>query len=338
MGITHVCTSVVRNLTGESEQLMWQWDDVRYFLALARARSLSGAARELRVDHATVGRRLAALEDQLGAKLFDRTPEGFAITAAGQTILSECEAMESSAAEVNRMVAGHDSRLSGLVKVATTEVLARLVVVPAVVPLMRRHPELQVEMMTGLHIVDVARREADIALRLNRPDDPALVCRKLGEFAFSVYAAPNYLARRDARGSSSRPEEHSIVSYLGAPSWFREALGASRVTLGASRVALYSNSPFVQLKAVADGVGIGFLACAEADSDPALTRLNPEQPPMRRPVWLVTHQDLRRIAKIRLVLNAIAETFARIKPQLRNGLRAPEGDARYRKRRVQLAR
>jgi DNA-binding transcriptional LysR family regulator len=314
---------------------MWQWDDVRYFLALSRARSLSGAARALEVDHATVGRRLAAMEDQLGAKLFDRTPEGFAITAAGQAILSDCEAMESSAAEINRRVAGHDARLSGLVRVATTEVLARLVVVPAVTALMPRHPELQVEMMTGLHIVDVPRREADIALRLNRPDDPSLVCRKLGEFAFTVYAAPSYLARRGGSGSSSRSEEHSIVSYLGAPSWFREALGASRITLGASRVALFTNSPFVQMKAVADGIGIGFLACVQADSDPALTRLNPEQAPVRRPVWLITHQDLRRIAKIRLVSNAIAETFARIAPILRNGLRVDERGLKTRPRKSQ---
>jgi DNA-binding transcriptional LysR family regulator len=85
-------------------------------------------------------------------------------------------------------------------------------------------------------------------------------------------------------------------------------------------VALFSNSPFVQMKAVADGVGIGFLACAQADSDPALTRLNPDQPPVRRPVWLITHQDLRRIAKIRLVSNAIVETFARNAPMLRNGI------------------
>ncbi len=310
---------------------MWQWDDVRYFLALSRARSLSGAARALQVDHATVGRRLATIEDQLGAKLFDRTPQGFAITAAGRAILSECEAMESSAAEVNRLVAGHDARLSGLVRVATTEVLARLVVVPAAAALMRRYLALQVEMMTGLHIVDVARREADIALRLNRPDDPSVVCRKLGEFAFTLYASPDYVARHRARDSSSGLEDHSIVSYLGAPSWFREALGASCVALGRSRVALFSNSPFVQLKAVADGIGIGFLACAQADLDPALTRLNPDQPPVRRPVWLVTHQDLRRIAKIRLVSNAIAETFARIAPILRNGTRAAEHGTRPRR-------
>ncbi len=317
---------------------MWQWDDVRYFLALSRTRSLSGAARALQVDHATVGRRLAAMEDRLGAKLFDRTPEGFAITAAGQAILSECETMESSAAEVNRLVAGHDARLSGLVRVATTEVLARLVVVPAVAALMRRHPELQVEMMTGLHIVDVPRREADIALRLNRPDDPSLVCRKLGEFAFSVYASPDYLARHAASDASSGVEEHSIVSYLGAPSWFREALGASRVTLGASHEALFSNSPFVQMKAVADGIGIGFLACAQADLEPALRRLNRDQPPVRRPVWLITHQDLRRIAKIRLVSNAIAETFARIAPVLRNGIRAGERGVKSRPGRVSAVR
>jgi DNA-binding transcriptional LysR family regulator len=304
---------------------MWQWDDVRYFLALSRSRSLSGAARALQVDHATVGRRLAAMEDQLGAKLFDRTPEGFAITAAGQAILSECEAMESSAAEVNRLAAGHDARLSGLVRVATTEVLARLVVVPAIAALMRQHSELQVDVMSGTRPLDVARRQADIALRFNHPDDPSLVCRKLGEFALTVYASQHYLA---ARRQSSWLQEHLSVSYLGAPSWFREELGTSRVVL-------FSNSPFVQMKAVADGVGIGLLACAQADADPALIRLNPNEPPVRRPIWLITHQDLRRIAKIRLVSNAIAETFTRIAPILRNGLRPDERELKTRPRRAQ---
>jgi len=110
---------------------MWQWDDVRFFLALARERSLSGAARALNVDHATVGRRLAAFEAELGAKLFDRSPDGFALTAVGRTIMGNCEAMEQAAGSVERMAAGHDARLSGLVRVATTEALAYLVVVPA---------------------------------------------------------------------------------------------------------------------------------------------------------------------------------------------------------------
>src|SRR5260370_10570632 len=118
---------------------MWQWDDGRFFLAISRSRSLSGAARALRVDHATVGRRLTTFEDQLGSKLFDRAPEGFAITAAGQAILSQCEAMESAASSVDRLVAGHDERLTGLVRVATTEALAHMVIVPALAIVGQNH-------------------------------------------------------------------------------------------------------------------------------------------------------------------------------------------------------
>src|SRR5262249_6033148 len=116
----------------------------------------------------------------------------------------------------------------------------------------------------------------------------------------------------------SRLEEQLSVSYLGAPPWFREALGASRVVL-------FSNSPFVQMKAVVDGIGIGLLPCAQADSDPLLIRFNPEEPALKRPVWLITHPDLRRVAKIRLVSNAIAETFARQAPLLRSGSLAQRG-------------
>ena len=272
----HICCAESHS---RGDDAVWQWDDVRFFLALARNRSLSGAARALQVDHATVGRRLAAFEDQMGTKLFDRTPEGFAITTSGQAILSQCEAMESSAAAVHHLAAGHDARLSGRVRIATTEMLAHLVVVPAIAGLTRRHPELQAEVMADTRVLDIARRQTDIAVRFSRPSDPNLVCRRLGDFALALYASPQYLAAHSgARGS---PQGRRSVGYLGAPSWFREALRESPV-------ALYSNSPFVQMKAVAEGIGIGLLACAVADSQSGLVRVAPDTPPQRRAIWLIT--------------------------------------------------
>jgi DNA-binding transcriptional LysR family regulator len=221
---------------------MWQWDDVRFFLAVSRHGSLSGAARVLRVNHATVGRRIAVFEEQLGSKLFDRTPEGFALTVAGQAILDQCEGMEKAAASVDRLVAGHDARLSGLVRVATTEGLARALIVPALATLAREHAQLQIEVMASPARLDITRRQADIAVRLGRPADPDVICRRLGDCGFALYSTRSYLT---VHGTSHRADGLTgqvAVSYLGAPTWFSAALGGARV-------ALFSNSPFVQLEA-----------------------------------------------------------------------------------------
>lgn len=288
---------------------MWQWDDVRFFLAVSRNGSLSGAARALRVDHATVGRRIAAFEEQLGSRLFDRTPEGFAITAAGQAILAQCEAMENAAASVDRLVAGHDARLSGLVRVATTEGLAHTLIVPALASLVREHAQLQVEVMANPARLDITRRQADIAVRLGRPTDPDVICRKLGDCGFALYGARPYLAAAPDRAKGLSGQ--TAVSYLGAPTWFSAALGGARV-------ALLSNSPFVQLEAVSQGIGIGLFPCFLGDSDPELERLSQAEPPELQAVWMIIHRDLRRVAKIRLVASAIADAFHRKRQVLRS--------------------
>lgn len=291
---------------------MWQWDDVRFFLAVSRNRSLSAAARALRVDHATVGRRIGALEEQLGSKLFDRTPDGFTLTAAGQAILSQCEGMESAAASVDRLVAGHDARLSGLVRIATTEGLADAIIIPALATLTVAHPQLQVEVMADLRALNIARRQADIAVRFSRPTDADLICRKLCDCEFAPYASRAYLAARGVPKRSTGLAAHTSVSYLGAPSWFSEALAGARV-------ALFSNSPFVQMSAVVAGIGIGMMPCFFGDGHAELQRLSFADPPMLRPVWMIVHRDLRRVARIRLIANAIAERFEANRRLLRHG-------------------
>ena len=137
-----------------------------FFLAASREGSLSGAARVLNVDHVTVGRRIAALEERLGAKLLTRTPEGLDCQpSAGQAILRQCEAMETSAFDIERLVAGHDSQYGGRIRLTTTEVLATHVIVPELAALCERYPQLQVEILTGVRLLDIARREAEIAVR-----------------------------------------------------------------------------------------------------------------------------------------------------------------------------
>jgi DNA-binding transcriptional LysR family regulator len=296
----------------------WQWDDIRFFLAVARASSLSGASRVLGVGHVTVGRRVAQLERRLSVKLLNRTPEGFSITPAGQAILGQCAAMESAALDLERIAAGRDSLAAGTVRVTTTEALAHRVVAPATATVRKSHPALQVDLMVGVRTLDIARREADVAVRFARPTAPELVCRKLGEVGYSLYASHRYLARCGSPKRGAGLAGYDLVTFTGAPAATSPFFMGE--TLEGARVALRCDNPLIQLQAAAQDVGIAELACFLGDECADLVRIWPDEPPALRTAWLVVHQDLRRSARIRVVTSAIVEAFRRQSGTLRRGV------------------
>ena len=226
---------------------MDQWDDIRFFLAIARERSLSGAARALRVDHATVGRRLNAFERRLTPNSSVGRPKD-AITSAGQAILNQAEGMEAAAIAVERLATGHDTRSSGLVRLTTLEMLAHQVILPALATLLDKNPQLQVDLLVGLRMLDIARRQADIAVRTPRPTDSNLVCRKLGEIGVTAYASSRYLAARGRPKRGTGLRGHSLIKFpftppeLGVPFHGESLEGAV--------VAMHTMSGLVQIKAV----------------------------------------------------------------------------------------
>jgi DNA-binding transcriptional LysR family regulator len=295
----------------------WQWDDVRFFLAVARAGSLSGAARALGVGHVTVGRRIALLEQRLGVTLLNRTPDGFATTPAGQAILRECVAMESAALDLERIAAGRDSRVTGSARVTTTEALAWQIVAPAIAALRESHPELWVELITGVRSLDIARREADIAVRLARPSAPDLVCRKLGEVGFSLYASRRYLERAGVPERGRGLAGFNVIAFTGAPAATSPFfMGES---LEGARVALRCDNPLIQVRAAASHVGIVEAACFLGDASPDLIRVWPNEAPARRAAWLIVHQDMQRAGRIKAVTGAITDAFRRQRSILEQG-------------------
>lgn len=299
----------------------WGWDDIRFFLATAREGTLSGAARVLAVDHVTVGRRIAALEDSLGAKLLNRTPEGFTLTAAGQSIMRQCEAMEGAATSLDRIVAGHDTREGGTVVVTSTDALSYAIIVPALATLRENHPELQIDLVPGVRALDVLRREVDLAVRFSssRPSTSGLVCKKLGEVGFALYASPKYLAARGTPRRGKGLRGHDVISYLGWP----KGMGAQFTgeSLEGTRRAVRTNDRFAQVRATAVGMGISELACFLGDEFPEVERVWPDQPPTLRSLWLVMHEDLRRTARVRIVAAALSKAFDENSKFLRNGHR-----------------
>ena len=285
----------------------WQWDDVRFFIAVARAGSLSGAARALSVGHVTVGRRITLLEKRLGVTLLNRTPDGFATTSAGEAILRQCMAMESAALNLERIVAGRDSLVSGSVRVTTTEALAYQLVAPAIAALRQAYPQLQVDLTVGVRSLDIARRDADLAVRFARPSASELVCRKLGEVGFSLYASRRYLARAGTPKRGQGLAGYDLITFTGQPAATSPFLMAE--ALEGARIALRCDNPFVQLKAAADEVGVAELACFLGDASPDLVRIWPHEIPVHRSAWLIVHQDMRRSARIRAVSAAIGDAF-----------------------------
>jgi DNA-binding transcriptional LysR family regulator len=295
----------------------WQWDDVRFFLAVAREGNFSAAARLLGVGHVTVARRIALLEKHLGVKLVTRTPDGFALTPAGQAILRQSAVMEGAALDLERVAAGRDSLAAGIVRLTATEALTRRIVIPAVAALREHHPDLQVDLLTSVRSLDIARREADMAIRLARPSNPDLVCRRLGEVGYSLYASRRYLARRGAPIRGRGLAGHDLISFTGAPTATSPFfLGES---LEGARISVRCDNPLIQLEAAAKDAGIAELACFLGDDSPDVTRVWPTQQPILRPVWLIVHQDLRRSARIRVVSAAILEAFRRETRTLREG-------------------
>jgi DNA-binding transcriptional LysR family regulator len=283
-----------------------EWTDYRYFLAVARDGSLSAAARRMRVNQTTVGRRLAALEAAVGVRLFDRTPDGYALTAAGEGVRADLERVEAGLLAVERRLAGGDARIDGVVRIATPETFAIMFIVPNLQALRSRHPRLSLDLVSGIDTRDLGRREADLAVRVGAPPrQPNLVARRLGVVRFALYAAPSYLARRGRPRPQGGLRGHEIVAYGGEMSrvpiarWINQQGRRAEVAFRANTIAAVH-------AAVAGGLGLGVLPSVLAGRD--LVRVA-SVAAGSSPVWMVIHQDLVRNARIRAVAQFLADVM-----------------------------
>ncbi len=284
------------------------WDNARIFLAIGRAGTLRGAAALLHIDQATCGRRLAALETSLGARLFLRTPSGYLPTPAGELALKAAEAMEKAADKLQRDMQGVDNRLSGLVRVATTDTMARHFVIRAIQGLQALHPDIRVVLNVAPQMASLTRREADLAVRAARPLDPDLISRHLVKRSLGLYAAKTYLEKRGAPVRGTGLAGHDIVIYHESVTP-RHAEKIAGEPVHNARVAMEVNTGLMLQEATRAGLGVAELATHLGDSDPLLQRIWPE---VSEPydVWLVMHNDLSRSARVRAVADAIIESVS----------------------------
>ncbi len=290
-----------------SQSYLGDWDDLRFFLAVGRTGSFTRAAALLRTTQTTIGRRLHAMEERTGAKLFDRRFDGMYLTPAGQEILSHVESIDQLTAQVERLLAGVDQDQEGVVKVAATEGIGSFWLTPRLIDFQHRHPKVVVEVLTGNEVLDLAARQADIAIRLARPTDPKLVGINVGLMRFGLYCSPQYIAQHGhPRSLEEVSREHRVIDhsqYLTLPLW-RDFLERGPA------VVFRTNSSVAFMHAVGDGRGIGLLPLFARYTAPNLIRLDvPVDCDL--PIWLISHSETNRNARTRAMWDYIKDLFRR---------------------------
>ena len=191
---------------------MLDWDDLRFYLAIARHGSLSAAAKVLHVAQSTVGRRLASLETSLGVRLLNRTPEGYVPTLAGVDVREQAERLEKEALALERSVSGRDTRMAGLVRVTCAETVATHILAPCLATLHMRHPDIMIELIPNPRELSLSMREADVSVRLRRSDQHDLVVRRIGTIAFGLYASPAYLEANGPLDTDGGCPGHTLIT------------------------------------------------------------------------------------------------------------------------------
>jgi DNA-binding transcriptional LysR family regulator len=286
---------------------MLDWDDLRFFLALARHGTLSGAAKVLHVSQSTVGRRLNSLEAALAVRLLNRTPEGYVPTLAGQDVREKAERLEAEAIALERDVTGRDARLRGLVRVTCAETLAAHVLASSFAKLHAQHPDIMIELIPNPRELSLAMREADISLRIRQPEQHDLVVRRIGGIAFGIYATPAYIREQGDLDFEDGCSGHRLITQLDdtqemtQSAWLTEM--ASRAT-----VVLQTSSHEAAVLASANGGGLACLARFRGDEEARLIRLPVPTEPPKADILLLVHKDNRDTPRIRVVLTHITET------------------------------
>lgn len=279
------------------------WDDLRYFLALVRHRSLSATARALKVNHVTVARRIAHLEAALGVSLFDRRAGGYVLTAKGHDIGIVARAMEDAALAVGSHAEAGD-RLGGVVRLAVTRSLADDFLIDRLAGFHRSHPAIDLDILTGSRVLSLWRREADIALRFGRPSEGELLARKVATVGFGFYAARG-VARAVAKGGAL-----SIIAFDEDSQFVADAAWLTREFAG-NRVTVRANSQTSQAAAARAGFGVALLPHFLGRGDSRLVEVRLDKKPPDRDVWLLLRPDLAKVPRVRVLADFLAMVFRR---------------------------
>ncbi len=275
------------------------WEDLRFFLAIAKAGTISGAAKDLKVDQATVSRRLASLEEELGIQLFIRLPRESRLTQIGEKILNEAKEIEAKVYSVARLSSSVKTFARSRVAISAPPILARHFFAPAIFEMTQQNPDIQLSIQSEAQFVSLSKMEADLSLRLSPPIEETDIIKKAGLMKFGLYAAPHYSNIKNASTWGFIAYSHKEPSFE-HKRWLNEVIGNQRVCCEVSDL---SN----QYEAACTGIGVAGLPCFLADKEPRLIKLSTEQPMLTLDIWLAKHPDLRDDAQIRKIAQTMTE-------------------------------
>jgi DNA-binding transcriptional LysR family regulator len=298
------------------------WNDLRYFLAVARQGSTLAAARTLRTSQTTVARRIAALEQALRIPLFDKRQAGYALTPAGTELLAKAEAVEASADAFADAASARTRDLTGVVRITSEEIYALSLISPLLRDLHELHPEIMVELDTSSNLRDLGAGEADIALRSSSQEQPAgLVGRRLCVDDWTLYCSRDYAGRHGRPTSIKELKRHAIVGGGGATLWRHYQAWLHSMDLE-DRVAMHHASSTGLLTAIRSGFGVAVLPCVVGDADPDLVRCIPPRDGHGRVLWLFTHERVRHTPRVRTVIDFLYERLSKHIRQLESAREA----------------
>jgi len=286
--------------------MVLDWSDVRIFLAIARCGTLGAAAKRAGQTQPTLGRRLRALEEALGHTLFQRTSDGFVLTDDGAAVLSYAERMEEEALGFTRALTGNEMQLTGPLRVSSSDWFGIHILTPVFARFLAKHPGISLELVTDSRLYNLARREADLVFRITPLDEPDVIQRKLMHIDYALYGHVDLIPPSCGEGDG-----HKLISMDSAFGSLPDVEWVKRM-LPKAKIVFSSNNRGVQARMCAEGSGLAVLPCALGDATPGLQRMDLGEAPPGRDVWLGYHRDLRRVARLRALLDATIEALASV--------------------------
>ena len=287
----------------------FDWNDLRYFLAVAQAGTLTGAARRLGTDHATVSRRISALERAIGAKLFERSPQGYFPTLSGERLVGHAESMEAEALAATLELGRPDVGITGTIRINTLEGFGNFFLAPRVGRFATAHPRLRLELVMIQQIVALSKREGDIAIGLAPPKESRFVTTRLTDYDLGLFAAPSYLERHPPIRTPADLEGHAFIGYVD-DLVFTRGLDYLDEVLPGLKARIQSSSLVTQLTITEQGHGICVLPAFMVRNRPGLVHVLPKDVRLTRGYWLFTHGDLAETARVRAATRFVQQEIA----------------------------
>jgi len=283
------------------------WDDLRFFLAVARKGSIRAASSTLAVNHSTVLRRINAFEEKLNVRLFERLPTGYALTPTGEEMVDSAQRIEDEVVKLDRQVIGQDTQLSGVLRVTMPLILGTHLLVPELAAFSAAYPGIQLEIAASDENFNLKKREADVAIRITPNPPEYLIGRKILKPAKGIYASHHYLKQHDP---VNQPEKMNWLGWedsVASPQWVKDS------AFPTSPIRHQADNILVQLETAKAGMGLALLPCFLADPIESLQRLHliPPSSTLYGDLWILTHQDLRATARVKAFMDFMIEVLKR---------------------------